>query len=333
MICNLSFVLPVPFYCGGACITLIMIFDVRRFAMSKKRMVGIIGLGMLGTGIVERLLDCSTNISIYSRNPSKHEKLKAQGIESFESPRKLAEECDFVITCVTNYKSLKQVFFQQDDGLAYSSNNGLVVSDFTTVKASQSLHCSKLLKKKGITLLSSPVMGGPKEARNGELVTMVSGDKKSFEKFFDIYNSISKRIFYLGKRNGMSNSIKLALNLNIAIITLALCEGIILSSRMGIEPKKYLEIFNHTKFKTGISESKGYKIVDGDYLPSFHLKNMLKDLNLIVDTGRSLNAFLPLTCLSQQLFQAASSYDDNLNEKDYSSIYQFLNSLNRNTVN
>jgi 3-hydroxyisobutyrate dehydrogenase-like beta-hydroxyacid dehydrogenase len=254
-------------------------------AMSKNNMVGVIGLGMLGRGIVERLLDCNTNISIYSRNPSKVEEMKTRGIRSFESPRKLGDKCDFVITCVTNYQSLKQVFLQQNTGLAYSNNNGLIVSDFTTVKASQSLHCSKLLRKNGVALLSSPVMGGPKEARNGELVTMVSGDKKSFEKFSDIYNNISKKVFYMGKLNGISNSVKLALNLNIAIITLALCEGIVLSNRMGINSKTYLEIFNHTKFKTGISESKGSKIVNGDYFPSFHLKNMLKDLNLIVDMG------------------------------------------------
>ncbi len=296
--------------------------------MSKHKMVGVIGLGMLGRAIVERLLDCRTNISVYSRNPSKAEELKMRGIRSFESPRRLADECDFVITCVTNYQSLKQVFLQQNDGLAFSDNNGLIVSDFTTVKSNQSLQCSKLLRKKGIILLSSPVMGGPKDARNGELVTMISGDKKSFEKFHDIYNNISKKVFYLGKQNGISNSVKLALNLNIAIITLALCEGMILSKHMGINSKTYLEIFNHTKFKTGISESKGYKILNGDYSPSFHLKNMLKDLNLIVDTGRSLNAFLPMTYLSQQLFQAADNYDENLNEKDYSSVYQFLDSLN-----
>ncbi|MDQ4073232.1 MAG: NAD(P)-dependent oxidoreductase [Thermoproteota archaeon] len=300
--------------------------------MSKNKIVGVIGLGMLGRGIVERLLDCHTNMGIYSRNQSKVEEMRARGIRSFRSPRKLADECDFVIICVTNYQSLKQVFFQQDDGLAYSNNNGLVVSDFTTVKSSQSIQCSKLLKKKGVILLSSPVMGGPKEARSGELVTMVSGDKKSFEEFFDIYNNISKKVFYLGKLNGTSNSVKLALNLNIAIITLALCEGLVLANHMGIDSKTYLEIFNHTKFKTGISESKGYKIISGDYLPSFHLKNMLKDLNLIVDTGRSLNAFIPMTYLSQQLFQAAGNYDGNLNEKDYSSVYQFLDALNHKAV-
>ena len=102
-------------------------------------------------------------------------------------------------------------------------------------------------------------MGGPSDAKNGELISMISGDKKSYEKMHNIFDKISKHVFYLGEDNGISNSIKLALNLNIAIISLALSEGIILAIHSGIDPEVYLKIFNLTKLKTGISENKGQK--------------------------------------------------------------------------
>jgi len=75
-----------------------------------------------------------------------------------------------------------------------------------------------LKEKKGMTLLSTPVMGGSIDAKNGKLLLMVSVDKKAYKKIYDILFKISKNIFYLGEKNGISNSVKLALNLNIAAI-------------------------------------------------------------------------------------------------------------------
>ncbi len=156
---------------------------------------------------------------------------------------------------------------------------------------------------------------------------MVSGDRKSFDKMYNIFDKISKHIFYLGEVNGLSNSIKLALNLNIAIISLALSEGIILAIHSGIDPEIYLKILNLTKLKTGISENKGQKILKNDFSPSFFLKNMLKDLDLVMETSQKLQITLPITRLSRQLFHAANNYTD-LKNKDYSAIFQFLNELN-----
>ena len=116
------------------------------------------------------------------------------------------------------------------------------------------------------------------------------------KKFMIFYDKISKNIFYLGEKNGISNSVKLALNLNIAAIYLALSEGIIFSMHSGIDPSVYLEIFNLSKLRTSISENKGIKILKKDFSPSFYLKHMLKDLNLVIETLNHYNYL----CLSQR---------------------------------
>jgi 3-hydroxyisobutyrate dehydrogenase len=249
------------------------------------------------------------------------------GAKSFDNACALADESDFIITCVTNFESLKDVLFNKQ-GIAESNNTGLIVADCTTITPGQSCYCSKRLKEKnGMTLLSAPVMGGPSDAKNGELISIISGDKKSYEKMHDVFNKISKHAFYLGEGNGTSNSIKLALNLNLAIISLAFSEGIVLATRSGIDPKTYLKIFNLTKLKTGISENKGQKIIKGDFSPSFFLKNMLKDLDLVMEMSQSLQLSLPVTSLTQQLFRAANNCNDKKN-KDYSIILQFIDELN-----
>ncbi len=291
------------------------------------KIVGVVGLGMLGASITERLLNQGIKINIYNRDKTKLKIFEDLGAKSFDNVCSLANESDFIITCVTDFESLRDVYFNKQ-GIIESNNSQLIIADCTTIRPDQSLYCSKLLKeKKGIILLSVPVMGGPAYAKNGELIAIISGNKKAFEKMHDIFDKISRHIFYLGEENGISNSVKLALNLNIAIISLALSEGIILAMHSGIDPEIYLKIFNLTKLKTGISENKGQKLLKNEFSPSFSLKNMLKDLDLVMETSQSLQLSLPVTNLSQQLFRAANNCID-LKNKDYSAIFQFLTELN-----
>jgi 3-hydroxyisobutyrate dehydrogenase-like beta-hydroxyacid dehydrogenase len=299
--------------------------------LSYNKTVGIVGLGMLGNSIAERLSSQGIKINIYNRDKTKLKIFENMGAKSFEDACSLANESDYIITCVTNFESLKDVFFNRK-GVIYSDNQQLIIADCSTIGPDQSTYCSKLLKeKRGITMLSAPVMGGPSDAKNGQLIAMISGDKKSFKSMHNIFNKISKHVFYMGENNGIAYSVKLALNLNIAIISLALSEGIILAKHSGIDPEVYLKIFNLTKLKTGISENKGQKILKDDYTPSFFLKNMLKDLNLVMEISQSLQISLPVTRLSCKLFHAANNCTD-LKNKDYSAIFKFLDELNDSKV-
>ena len=224
---------------------------------------------MLGSSIIERLLDNHVKVNIYGRNKIKLKSLEKRGAKIFDNPSSLTDHTEFIIICVTNYDALRDILFVN------SSNKQVIILDCTTVTPKQSANCSDLINKRdGITFLSVPVMGGPTDARNGELISLVSGNKDSYDKAYPVLAYFSKHIFYLGKINGLSNSIKLALNLNIAIITLALSEGLLLANHSGIDPNLYLKILNLTKLKTGISERKGQMMINNDYPPSFFLKNM-----------------------------------------------------------
>jgi len=216
--------------------------------------IGVIGVGMLGTGIIERLIGLGTRVSVYGRNKVKLAYFQAKGAQTFNDAQTLAEKSDLIITCVTNFESLKEILFQ-DNGVMNCSNKKLIIADCTTVNSDQSLYCSNLVgERSGFTFLSTPVMGGPNDAKKGELISLVSGNETSFNGIRHVLEKISKHVFYVGQINGVSNSIKLALNLNIAIITLSLSEGLILAKHSGIDPNLYLQILNLTKLKTGISE-------------------------------------------------------------------------------
>jgi 3-hydroxyisobutyrate dehydrogenase len=285
--------------------------------------VGIAGLGLMGSGITKRLIDSGHMVSIYNRTRSKADQFSNEATVAL-SPRELAEGCDLLITVVTDFDAVKDILFGTK-GVIESANHNLVVADASTISPSQSEHCVQRLRSAGIEMLGIPVMGGPAAAEAGELIPIVSGDRQAFEKVRQVIEKLG-RIFYVGEKDGSANTIKLALNLNIAFIASGLSEGITLVRRAGIDPSIFIEILNSTYFKTGLSEKKGPKMVKSDFSPTFHLKNMLKDLELATSTAQGTGIAIPQTALAQQIFRAANNMG--FSDQDYTSICAFLAKIN-----
>jgi 3-hydroxyisobutyrate dehydrogenase len=285
--------------------------------------VGIAGLGLMGSGITKRLIDSGHMVSIYNRTRSRADQFSNKATVAL-SPRELAEGCDLLITVVTNFDAVKDILFGTK-GVIESGNHNLVVADASTISPSQSEHCVQRLRSAGIEMLGIPIMGGPAAAEAGELIHIVSGNRQAFEKVRQIIEKLG-RIFYVGEKDGSANTIKLALNLNIALIASGLSEGITLVRRAGIDPSIFIEILNSTYFKTGLSEKKGPKMVKSDFSPTFHLKNMLKDLELATSTAQRTGITIPQTALAQQIFRAANNMG--FSDQDYTSICAFLAKIN-----
>lgn len=285
--------------------------------------VGVVGLGLMGSGIATRLASTGHLMSVYNRSSEKARRFsKSASIAS--SPKELADNCDLVITVVTDFDAVKDVLLGKG-GVIESTNRDLIVADASTISPMQSEHCARELRRAGIEMLGMPVMGGPAAAEAGDLVPMVAGRKQAFEKAKTVIEKLGKT-FYIGERDGSANAIKLALNLNIALIASAVSEGITLAKGSGIDPAIFVQILNSTYFKTGLSEKKGPKMVKNDFTPSFHLKNMLKDLELATGTAQAAGITLPQTALAQQIFRAANN--SGFSEQDYTSICAFLAKIN-----
>jgi 3-hydroxyisobutyrate dehydrogenase len=285
--------------------------------------IGVAGLGLMGSGIAARLVSTGHEVSVYNRDRKKAERFSKTAAIAL-SPKELADRCDIVITIVTDFDAVKGVLLG-NNGIAKSNNRNLVVADASTISPLQSEHCARELRQSGIEMLGMPVMGGPAAAEAGELVPMVAGSRQAYEKVKPVVEKLG-RPFYVGSRDGAANAIKLALNLNIALIAGAVSEGITLARGSGIDPSIFIEILNSTYFKTGLSEKKGPKMVSGDFTPSFHLKNMLKDLELATSTAQNAGITLPQTALAQQLFRAANN--SGFSEQDYTAICAFLAKIN-----
>jgi 3-hydroxyisobutyrate dehydrogenase len=285
--------------------------------------VGVAGLGLMGSGITKRLISKGHKVLVYNRTMSKSHRFSNE-VTRVSSPRELGQGCDFVITVVTNFDAVKNVLLGTE-GIIESGNNNLIVADVSTISPAQSEHCAQRLRSAGIEMLGVPVMGGPAAAEAGGLVPIVSGSRQAFEKVRQVIEELGNT-FYVGERDGSANNIKLALNLNIALIASALSEGMALVRRGGIDPSIFIEILNSTYFKTGLSENKAPKMIKKEFPPTFHLKNMLKDLELATATAQENSVTLPQTALAEQMFRAANN--TGFSDKDYTAIYAFLAKMN-----
>jgi len=285
--------------------------------------IGIVGTGMLGEAVGLHLIDVGYDVIVYNRTIEKTKKLKEKGARIVDSPKQVAEYSDLVITIVKDADAVREVVFG-DAGIMDGKHDGMCIADMSTVNPNSTKEISKKVRKNQIDYMEIPVMGGPNVAINGKLVIMASGQKEVFEKFKTIFESIAEQTFYLGE-TGTAHSIKLAMNLQIAMLALSLSEGITLTKKAGFDPEIFLKILNSTYFKTGMSEGKAHKMINDSVEPTFTLANLKKDLDTINDTAKSFDAELPMAKIARKIYTDATSAG--FGNIDYTGIISYIKKL------
>ena len=285
--------------------------------------IGLVGTGMLGEAVGLHLLESGHSLTAYNRTKSKTASLEKNGATIADTPKNVAESSELVITCVKDADAVGQILFGQD-GIVAGKHEGLTVAEMSTINPSNAIQNSKRLSAEEISSLEIPVMGGPNAAIHGQLVLMASGDKDVFEAYKEVFDVIANKTFFLGK-SGSAHSIKLAMNLQISLLALALAEGITLTKKAGFDPEKFLEILNSTYFKTGMSENKAYKMIKDEFEPTFTLKNLKKDLDIITAAAKDFGAILPIAERANEIYNDA--LDAGFGEIDYTGILAYIKKL------
>ena len=287
--------------------------------------IGIIGTGMLGEAVGLHLLDSKYEVIVNNRTKDKVENLVNHGAISADTPKDVANKSDIIITVVRDANAVNDIAFGSN-GIIHGVHDGLVVSDMSTINPKSARKISEKFSNYGISFLEIPVMGGPHAAIDGKLVMMISGNQQTYERFSNVFDTIAEKTFFLGD-TGTAHSIKLAMNLQIAMLALSLSEGITLTRKAGFDPQIFLKILNSTYFKTGMSEKKAYKMIKDDFEPTFTLQNLKKDLDTINETAELFNAELSMSKMASKVYQNAM--DAGFSDIDYTGILAYLKKINQ----
>jgi 3-hydroxyisobutyrate dehydrogenase/2-hydroxy-3-oxopropionate reductase len=266
--------------------------------------LGFLGLGLMGYPMARNLLRAGHEVALWSNTSEKARKLASEEKGLFcDTPRQVAENADYIFLCVGTTEMAREVILGSD-GIIRGARPGTVVADASTISPSQSRQIGQALQAKGVDFLDAPCTGSTPGAAGGTLTFMIGGDQAVFEKTKPFFEPMGKRLYYCGGP-GMGLQAKLTQNLILSNILMAFNEGMVLATKGGIDPKLMLEILDNSAAKSGLIAYKAPFVFRRDFTANFSTKWMHKDVGLMLETGKELGVPLPLTSLTQQLFQAA----------------------------
>jgi 3-hydroxyisobutyrate dehydrogenase len=286
--------------------------------------IGIIGIGMLGEAVALNLLNLGHDVVVYNRTKEKTIKVKEKGAKVSDSPKIVADNSELILIIVKDAIAVREISFGEE-GIIKSKNKELVVADMSTIDSIESKKIAEEFQQNNIEKLEIPVMGGPNVAIMGKLVMMASGSKTIFDKYKIIFEKVANKVFFLGEQ-GVANSIKLAMNLQITMLALSLSEGITLVKKLNVNPKIFLEVLNSTYFKTGMSENKAFKMIDGNYDATFTLANLKKDITTMTNAAKDAKIELPMISKAEEIYKNAIS--EGLGDLDYTGIIEYIKMIN-----
>ena len=281
--------------------------------------IGLIGLGLMGRPIALNLLKKGFSLTVWNRSPARAEALVAQGARVAASPREAAAASDVLIMIVSDPPAVEQVLWGETGALS-GLRRGTVLVDCSTVSPALARRSAAACSERGVEYLDAPVTGGTWGAERGELVMMVGGAEETLKRVEPVFGAIAKRWFHLGP-NGAGQSVKLAMNMLLALEVDALAEALALTRAAGISGERVIEVMQSSMGRAPVLDVKAPMLLQRNYAPSFPLRLMHKDLALAMDLARELGVNLPAGSAAERVYaNVLSSAREDL---DYASIGRY----------
>src|SRR5215469_7317168 len=194
--------------------------------------LGFIGLGVMGSNMVSRLLDKGHKVTGYNRTRSKAQWLLDKGMQWADSPRAVAAACDIFFAMVTNAAATKAIS-EGTDGFLAGLGAGKFFVDMSTISPDVSRALAAKVRAKSSDMVDAPVSGSVITLQEGRLSVMVGGRKEAFDRLKPLLLDIGPKVTHVGD-NGLALSMKIAVNLSLAVQMLAFSEGVLLAEKSGI---------------------------------------------------------------------------------------------------
>jgi 3-hydroxyisobutyrate dehydrogenase-like beta-hydroxyacid dehydrogenase len=287
--------------------------------------VGLIGLGLMGRPMGLNLLKAGYSLTVWNRTASRAESLVAAGAKLANSPEEVAGSSDVLITIVSDPPALEGVLWgssgsRPGSGALGSLRSGSIYIDSSTVAPALARKIAAASTERHIAFLDAPVTGGTWGAEKGELVFMVGGDPQVLKEAEPIFKVLGKRWFHLGP-NGAGQTIKLAMNLILALQVDALAEALALVTAAGLEGEKLVEVLQSSMARAAVLDVKAPLLLKGEYPPSFPLRLMHKDMGLALDLAKEAGVALPAATAAYATYSSvkAAAKED----LDYAAVMKF----------
>jgi len=282
--------------------------------------LGFVGLGVMGGQMVSRLLDKGHVVTGYNRTRSKAQWLIDRGMKFADSPRAVSAAADVTLMMVTNTEAVKSVM-DGPDGLLAGLGAGKFLIDMSTVSPAASRAMASSVREKGADMVDAPVSGSVTTLQQGKLSVMVAGRRETFERLKPLLQEIGPKVTYVGD-NGLALSMKIAINLSLAVQMLAFSEGVLLAEKSGIARQTAVEVLTNSAVASPMVQYRGPFVLKLPDEAWFNVNMMQKDMLLALEMGRQLDVPLPTTATANEFLTAARGMG--LASEDFAVVFDVL---------
>jgi len=291
-----------------------------------KPSVGFIGQGLMGKPMALNLVKNGFAVTVWNRTRAHADEAVAAGARWANSAREAAAAADVLITIVSDPPALEEVLWGANGALAGlrrspdKSGQGTTLVDSSTVSPALARRIAAACAERGVTFLDAPVTGGTWGAEKGELVFMVGGDAEVLQRVEPVLAAMGKRWFLLGP-NGAGQTVKLAMNLILALEVDALAEALALVTGAGVRAERLIEVLQSSMARAAVLDIKAPMILQRQYTPSFPLRLMHKDLGLALELANQIGVPLPATAAARETYNAVKG--EAKEDVDYAAVARF----------
>ena len=270
--------------------------------------IGLIGVGLVGSALGAQLLQRGYGRVCCDIDPAKSAALSGLGATAVETPAAVAEHCERVILSLMTTAIVREVVAGAD-GLLSATGRPAHIIDTTTGDPEDTVALAAELSAAGIAYLDATISGSSAQIRQRGGTFMVGGSAQAFAHNGDLFACFSDRVYHLGPA-GSGNRAKLASNLVLGLNRLALAEGLVFAERLGLDLESLLAVLKDSPAYSAAMDSKGRKMLDGDFAPVARLRQHHKDVELILACARKAGQELPLSAAHRELLAAAVAAGD-----------------------
>jgi 3-hydroxyisobutyrate dehydrogenase-like beta-hydroxyacid dehydrogenase len=284
--------------------------------MTTARLIGIAGLGLLGSALAHRLIGAGFSPKGFDIDAGKTAAFARSG--GLAASLDEVAHCDVVVLAVFDTGQVEDVV--QNALLSALTpgvpKTGLVAS---TCDPDRIAALAARLAPQGLTLIETPVSGSSAQVKNGDGTGLIGGDKDAIDGVADIIDALYPRWFFMGEA-GNGGRAKLAINHMLGLNRLVLAEGLVFAQALGLEPAAFLDVARQSAAYSQVMDIKGPKMVSGDYTPQGFIHQSLKDFRLILAQGASRGQDLPLAALNADVLAACISRGEG--ERDNAAVIE-----------
>ena len=281
----------------------------------------------MGQALAARLLAAGFPLAVHNRTREKAEALVAGGAVWAETPAELAGRSAIILSILTDDRAVERIYLGER-GLLAGEVDGKLFVEMSTIRTATIHALRPRAEARGARLLDAPVAGTVEPARQGQLLTLVGGDAADLERARPALASFSRRIVHMGP-SGAGTTMKLALNMTLAIFWAGLAEAMAMGQQFGLSVEQMLDIYLDSPVAPPALRGKAPLLLGAPHEVAFDVTGVRKDLLAMVATAQDAGVPTPTGTAALALFAAATAAG--YGERDLVFIVEYMAELARKT--